>query len=265
MHMCTRTRNSYSHAHILQPLAFHVECGARVSWHLCCWTFELRHGYVYSCYSCHVLMFTHAPACTLKTSRRSINSQKWKKWLQVSTLGLVGEVQWSHPPAMSLFVFTLAFPGSHTLTAAPGGVAEQHRQRPVCMSQRADAVFSLPLCFCVLVRACRWILAESGSARYLHSAALLSGTVLVFGGNTHNDTSQSNGAKCFSADFLAYDVGESNFQTACLFIYFQSSPLWIFRSLSCDTNQTTRVSHVECLLRHSHCCLCGRLSKIEQL
>uniref|UniRef100_H2S6G2 Attractin like 1 n=1 Tax=Takifugu rubripes TaxID=31033 RepID=H2S6G2_TAKRU len=51
-----------------------------------------------------------------------------------------------------------------------------------------------------------WILAESGSARYLHSAALLSGTVLVFGGNTHNDTSQSNGAKCFSADFLAYDI-----------------------------------------------------------
>ncbi|XP_056290986.1 attractin-like protein 1 isoform X2 [Pseudoliparis swirei] len=50
------------------------------------------------------------------------------------------------------------------------------------------------------------ILQESGVARYLHSAALLSGTVLVFGGNTHNDTSLSNGAKCFSADFLAYDI-----------------------------------------------------------
>uniref|UniRef100_A0A8D3CGU7 Attractin-like 1a n=1 Tax=Scophthalmus maximus TaxID=52904 RepID=A0A8D3CGU7_SCOMX len=50
------------------------------------------------------------------------------------------------------------------------------------------------------------ILRESGLARYLHSAALLSGTVLVFGGNTHNDTSLSNGAKCFSADFLAYDI-----------------------------------------------------------
>ncbi|KAM7385225.1 hypothetical protein PAMP_001319 [Pampus punctatissimus] len=47
---------------------------------------------------------------------------------------------------------------------------------------------------------------ESGLARYLHSAVLLSGTVLVFGGNTHNDTSLSNGAKCFSADFLAYDI-----------------------------------------------------------
>lgn len=48
---------------------------------------------------------------------------------------------------------------------------------------------------------------ESGFARYLHSAVLISGAVLVFGGNTHNDTSLSNGAKCFSADFLAYDIG----------------------------------------------------------
>ncbi|KAK7901118.1 hypothetical protein WMY93_017887 [Mugilogobius chulae] len=51
-----------------------------------------------------------------------------------------------------------------------------------------------------------WILKSSGLPRYLHSMALLSGTLLVFGGNTHNDTSQSNGAKCFSADFLSYDI-----------------------------------------------------------
>ncbi|XP_053720567.1 attractin-like protein 1 isoform X1 [Synchiropus splendidus] len=51
-----------------------------------------------------------------------------------------------------------------------------------------------------------YILKESGYPRYLHSAVLLSGTLLVFGGNTHNDTSLSNGAKCFSADFLAYDI-----------------------------------------------------------
>ncbi|KAG7256962.1 hypothetical protein CRUP_037531, partial [Coryphaenoides rupestris] len=50
------------------------------------------------------------------------------------------------------------------------------------------------------------ILRESGQARYLHSAVLISGTMLVFGGNTHNDTSLSNGAKCFSGDFLAYDI-----------------------------------------------------------
>uniref|UniRef100_A0A8C6T4C4 Attractin-like 1a n=1 Tax=Neogobius melanostomus TaxID=47308 RepID=A0A8C6T4C4_9GOBI len=51
-----------------------------------------------------------------------------------------------------------------------------------------------------------WILKESGLARHLHSMALLSGTLLVFGGNTHNDTSLSSGAKCFSSDFLAYDI-----------------------------------------------------------
>ncbi|OPJ90401.1 hypothetical protein AV530_017648 [Patagioenas fasciata monilis] len=31
--------------------------------------------------------------------------------------------------------------------------------------------------------------------------------MLVFGGNTHNDTSMSHGAKCFSSDFMAYDIG----------------------------------------------------------
>uniref|UniRef100_A0A8C9X7G5 Attractin like 1 n=1 Tax=Sander lucioperca TaxID=283035 RepID=A0A8C9X7G5_SANLU len=51
-----------------------------------------------------------------------------------------------------------------------------------------------------------FILRESSFPRYLHSAVLLSGTLLIFGGNTHNDTSLSNGAKCFSADFLAYDI-----------------------------------------------------------
>uniref|UniRef100_A0A8C4UD44 Attractin like 1 n=1 Tax=Falco tinnunculus TaxID=100819 RepID=A0A8C4UD44_FALTI len=50
------------------------------------------------------------------------------------------------------------------------------------------------------------ILKESGFARYLHSAVLINGAMLIFGGNTHNDTSLSNGAKCFSADFLAYDI-----------------------------------------------------------
>ena len=30
--------------------------------------------------------------------------------------------------------------------------------------------------------------------------------MIVFGGNTHNDTSVSYGAKCFSADVMAYDM-----------------------------------------------------------
>lgn len=33
--------------------------------------------------------------------------------------------------------------------------------------------------------------------------------MLVFGGNTHNGTSYSNGGQCFSADFQAYDIGMS--------------------------------------------------------
>lgn len=65
-------------------------------------------------------------------------------------------------------------------------------------------MFSCAACFCF-----RFILKESGFPRYLHSAVLLSGTLLIFGGNTHNDTSLSNGAKCFSADFLAYDIGKT--------------------------------------------------------
>lgn len=42
--------------------------------------------------------------------------------------------------------------------------------------------------------------------RFLHSAVLVEGLMLVFGGNTHNDTAYSYGAKCYSADFLAYDI-----------------------------------------------------------
>ncbi|KPP59685.1 hypothetical protein Z043_122372 [Scleropages formosus] len=50
------------------------------------------------------------------------------------------------------------------------------------------------------------ILKDSGFFRYLHTGVIVSGTMLVFGGNTHNDTSMSHGAKCFSSDFLAYDL-----------------------------------------------------------
>uniref|UniRef100_A0A8L0DR56 Attractin n=2 Tax=Oncorhynchus TaxID=8016 RepID=A0A8L0DR56_ONCMY len=53
----------------------------------------------------------------------------------------------------------------------------------------------------------RWtVLKDSGFFRYLHTAVIVSGTMLVFGGNTHNDTSMSHGAKCFSSDFMAYDL-----------------------------------------------------------
>ncbi|XP_075233105.1 attractin-like protein dsd isoform X2 [Lycorma delicatula] len=50
------------------------------------------------------------------------------------------------------------------------------------------------------------LLTSAPSARFLHTATLLNGLMLVFGGNTHNDTATSHGAKCYSRDFLAYDI-----------------------------------------------------------
>ncbi|XP_046382799.1 attractin-like protein 1 isoform X2 [Ischnura elegans] len=48
-------------------------------------------------------------------------------------------------------------------------------------------------------------LTPAPSARFLHSAVVIRGLVLFFGGNTHNDTAFSHGAKCYSSDFFAYD------------------------------------------------------------
>ncbi|XP_045475580.1 attractin-like protein 1 isoform X2 [Harmonia axyridis] len=51
------------------------------------------------------------------------------------------------------------------------------------------------------------LLTDSPSSRFLHSASFITpGMMLVFGGNTHNDTAHSFGAKCYSAELLAYDV-----------------------------------------------------------
>ncbi|BFY98775.1 hypothetical protein BsWGS_01815 [Bradybaena similaris] len=50
-----------------------------------------------------------------------------------------------------------------------------------------------------------FILQSSGSAQYLHSAAMMNGLMLVFGGNTHNDSQISK--QCFASDFMIYDRG----------------------------------------------------------
>ncbi|XP_069690268.1 attractin-like protein 1 isoform X2 [Periplaneta americana] len=54
----------------------------------------------------------------------------------------------------------------------------------------------------------KWMmLMPAPSARFLHTATFLyGGLMIVFGGNTHNDTAHSFGAKCYSSDMLAYDV-----------------------------------------------------------
>lgn len=52
-----------------------------------------------------------------------------------------------------------------------------------------------------------YLLTSAPSARLLHTANFVNpGLMMVFGGNTHNDTSQSYGAKCYSQDLLVYDV-----------------------------------------------------------
>jgi hypothetical protein len=59
----------------------------------------------------------------------------------------------------------------------------------------------------------RLLLMQAPSARFLHSAVISRGLMLVFGGNTHNDTAFSHGAKCYSSDFLAYDIACDSWTT----------------------------------------------------
>lgn len=67
------------------------------------------------------------------------------------------------------------------------------------------------------------LLANASSSRFLHSATFVSPSLmLVFGGNTHNDTSHSDGAKCYSSDLLAYDVVCDNWQQLSVPLELQS-------------------------------------------
>ncbi|CAG0895551.1 unnamed protein product, partial [Cyprideis torosa] len=51
------------------------------------------------------------------------------------------------------------------------------------------------------------LLTPSGSPRYLHSMVAIDGAILMFGGNPHNDTSTSQGARCFSSELFVYEPG----------------------------------------------------------
>ncbi|KAK0165280.1 hypothetical protein PV328_003808 [Microctonus aethiopoides] len=51
------------------------------------------------------------------------------------------------------------------------------------------------------------LLTSAPSARFFHTGVFITGgLMLIFGGNTHNDTIHSHGARCYSADTIAYDV-----------------------------------------------------------
>ncbi|UXI20195.1 cytosol aminopeptidase [Sarcoptes scabiei] len=52
-----------------------------------------------------------------------------------------------------------------------------------------------------------WILlSPSNQPRYLHSASIIDGLLLIYGGNGHNLTDENTGTVCFSSQFLAYDI-----------------------------------------------------------
>jgi hypothetical protein len=54
----------------------------------------------------------------------------------------------------------------------------------------------------------KWrVLPSSSQPRFLHSAVIFNDIMFVYGGNTHTDSVQFLGAKCFSNDFLAYHIG----------------------------------------------------------
>ncbi|OTF80446.1 hypothetical protein BLA29_001100 [Euroglyphus maynei] len=50
------------------------------------------------------------------------------------------------------------------------------------------------------------LLSPSNQPRYLHSASLINGLLLIFGGNGHNLTDENTSTTCFSPQFLAYDI-----------------------------------------------------------
>ena len=75
-------------------------------------------------------------------------------------------------------------------------------------------------------------LARSMKPRYLHSSQFGAslGLLLIFGGNSHVDTTRSEGAKCFSSDFMMYDV---------------KCDRWIYREMPKDLQtDTARFGHV---------------------
>lgn len=59
----------------------------------------------------------------------------------------------------------------------------------------------------------RSLLSPSKSPRYLHSASIINGMLLVYGGNGHNATDDNSGDICFSATFLAYDISCDTWRT----------------------------------------------------
>ncbi|CAG2113222.1 unnamed protein product [Medioppia subpectinata] len=59
-----------------------------------------------------------------------------------------------------------------------------------------------------------WILLNpSQSPRYLHSATIINGLMLVYGGNGYNASHYNSGDRCFSPQFLSYEISCDTWRT----------------------------------------------------
>jgi len=71
-------------------------------------------------------------------------------------------------------------------------------------------MFSLKLNFFNLQRR---LLSPSKVPRYLHSATIINGMLLIYGGNGHNITDDNSADVCFSPHFIAYDISCDTWRT----------------------------------------------------
>lgn len=69
------------------------------------------------------------------------------------------------------------------------------------MNKKLVYIISIEICLVDRIK-----LRSNQLPRYLHTAVIVDGMMIVYGGNTHNDTSISLGAKCYSPDLLLYDI-----------------------------------------------------------
>ncbi|KAJ6222083.1 hypothetical protein RDWZM_000628 [Blomia tropicalis] len=72
------------------------------------------------------------------------------------------------------------------------------------------------------------LLSPSNSPRYLHSASIINGLLLIYGGNGHNVTDDNSGDICFSPQFLAYDITCDNWRTLKLPSISNIDPEYMF-------------------------------------
>ncbi|XP_030564001.1 attractin-like protein 1 [Drosophila novamexicana] len=139
-------------------------------------------------YQYMVVIFGHSPQYGYLNTVQEFNFAT-REWKIVQTYGYVVKGGYGHSAAYDLLTEKLYI---------YGGIVSESDASQVLSSRLFAYEPSTRI----------WTLLSSApSARLLHTANFVNpGLMMVFGGNTHNDTSQSYGAKCYSQDLLIYDV-----------------------------------------------------------